>query len=125
MCTDDELHQRTETPNGRRAQNMQARHGRFKPLAQTREPLKTAYRLRKLGREEVVLSYIHSISGSKEHMVDGSLRAVTELDPEPLAQRNSGDSGMAELHWHILESSHQPAGASRTDGSVPQPVLNG
>ena len=76
MRADDKLHQRAETPNGRRPEKVQSRHRRFEPLAEPRISLEATYGLCQLRGKEIVFGNVHSISRSQKNMVDGSLACV-------------------------------------------------
>src|SRR5258708_20675175 len=72
----DKLHQRAETPNGRRPEKVQSRHRRLEPLAEPRISLEATYGLCQLRGKEIVLGNVHSIARSQKNMVDGSLASV-------------------------------------------------
>jgi hypothetical protein len=76
MRTDDELHQRAETPNGRRSENVQTWHGGFEPLTEPRISFEAAYGLRQRRCKEIVFGNVHAISGPEKNMVDGSLVSI-------------------------------------------------
>ena len=79
MRTDNKLHERAETPDGWRAENVQAGHGCLEALTEPRESSEAANGFRQLGCEEVVFGNIDSIAGSKKNVVRGSLASVIEL----------------------------------------------
>jgi hypothetical protein len=85
VCTDDKLHQRTETPNGWRPENMQLRHGGFEALTKPRVPLETTYGLCQLRSKEFVFGNVHAVSSAQKNVVDGSVAAVIQPDSYPLA----------------------------------------
>src|ERR1700730_195126 len=123
MCTDDKLHQGSETPNGWRPENVQLRHGRFEALTEPRVSLEMTYGLCQLRSKEIVFGNVHSVSGSQKNMVDGSVAAVIQPDSHALAKRRSGNDGMSEFCGHVLKPTYQPTRSGRPDRSFAQPVL--
>src|SRR5256885_15545728 len=57
-------------------------------------------------------------------MVENSLGAVVEAHFDPVALRNCGSHNAAKMHWHLLKTTHEPACAGGSNGSVAQPVLH-
>ncbi|SRR6266481_672004 len=102
MRPDDKLHQRAKTPNGRRPEDVQVGDGGFKTFAEPWVALEAAYGLRELRSEEIVFGDVHAVSRSKKNMVDGSVGAIIQLDPDALASRSSGNNGTSQAHRHAL-----------------------
>jgi len=58
-----------------------------KTFAEPWVALEAAYGLRELRSEEIVFGDVHAVSRSKKNMVDGSVGAIIQLDPDALASR--------------------------------------
>src|SRR5258708_14100337 len=88
MRADDELHQRTEAPNGGGAQDVQSREGCFEAVGEARVSLVAADGTSKFGSEKIVLGNIHAISGSQENVDVRSEEHTSELQsPDHLVCR--------------------------------------
>src|SRR5258705_9711838 len=90
MRANDELHQRTEAPNGGGAQDVQSREGRFEAVGEAGGSLVAADGTSKFGSEKIVLGNIHAISGSQENVGEVSLASVIEAHFYPRAIRCGG-----------------------------------
>src|ERR1700739_394626 len=102
MCADHKLHQGPETPHGWRPENVQVGDGCFKTIAEPRKTVKAADGPRQFRGEEIVLSYIYSVSGPQKNMIDSSFAPVIQLYSYSFPDRCTGKNGTAQVHRHVL-----------------------
>src|SRR5260221_327549 len=73
---------------------------------------------------EAFSQIILAIPGAQENVIEDSLGAIVETHFDAIALRNCGSHNAAKMHRHMLKTTHEPACAGGSNGSLAQPVLH-
>src|SRR5205807_5870374 len=90
LSAGDKPHQRTETPGGRRAQEVQASNRRLKSFVQLRIAIDLADRGEQFGAEERVLRDVDAEAGAEQSVLDGSLASVVQFEDQTVLCGSGG-----------------------------------
>src|SRR5437763_3706842 len=118
-----EATQGAEAAGSRRAEKVEARHGRFEPDIQLGIPITGAQAGKQGRRQERVPSGVDAITRGEDQVIHESFGAVAESQAELPAGGNRRRNGTARSDRYRSQPRRQPAGTGRSHGTRREEIL--